>query len=419
MRTIIYALMVLLLIPSWAAALTSQESVSMALENSHRVKRFVALRQSAHESYVSARGAFMPSVDMAYSYAKSSEQAFSTLDETSSLSLTASYNIFSGMSDYYGLYAAEAGSKAAMYHQQSEESNVRFNAKLSFTNVLGTQSAVQTFAEAVELLERQSYESKLYYEQGLIAKNDLLKIEVELSSTRQDLLQAQGNLSLAISNLEKVIGRKIGSDEVIEDYEVLPYFAVLTYESLKDEMLAGRSELRQLKLLEEAQRHAVKATEGSYWPSVDMSVSYYSYGDDFSPTSRSYSYDQQTLTMLTASWNLFDGFSKYSTSHKAALELEALKEQYLETEDELLHNLRVAIEQYTISEGKLKVAKASISQAEENYRVTELQFRERVSTSTDMILARSQLTRAKNQLNSARYDLYNAAALIERATERP
>ncbi|MFC1769959.1 TolC family protein, partial [Nitrospirota bacterium] len=364
-------------------------------------------------------GAFMPSVDLSYSYAKSSEQAFGSLDETSSMSISASYNLFSGMSDYYGMHAAEAGAEAAKYKETSELSDLIYNSKVAYTSVLSAESAVQTLAEAVELLERQTYESSLYYEQGLIAKNDLLKMEVELSSTRHDMLQAEGNLRLARSNLEKVIGRPLGGDEIIEDYTVLPYFAVLTYEALKDEMTAGRSELRQLRLLGEAQRNTMKASKGSYWPSVDVSVAYNTFGDDFNPTGRQTSYDSESRTMLTASWNLFDGFTKYSGTNKARYELTAIEEQYLETEKELLHQLRMAIEQYTIAEGKLMVARTSISQAEENYRVTELQFRERVSTSTDMILARSQLTRAKNQLSSARYDLYNAAALIERITERP
>ncbi|HSL98704.1 MAG TPA: TolC family protein, partial [Candidatus Limnocylindria bacterium] len=58
-------------------------------------------------------------------------------------------------------------------------------------------------------------------------------------------------------------------------------------------------------------------------------------------------------------------------------------------------------------------------QAEENYRITENQFRERVATSTDLLDARVFLTRARNEYNNAVYNLSLSLAALERVVEGP
>jgi len=67
---------------------------------------------------------------------------------------------------------------------------------------------------------------------------------------------------------------------------------------------------------------------------------------------------------------------------------------------------------------KLVVAEPAVSQADENYRVTDLQFRERVATTTDLLDARNYLTDAKDRYNNAFYDLHVARATIDRVLER-
>ena len=74
--------------------------------------------------------------------------------------------------------------------------------------------------------------------------------------------------------------------------------------------------------------------------------------------------------------------------------------------------------QIAVSKGQLGVAEKAISQAEENYRVTDNQFRERVATTTDLINARILLTRAKNNYNAALYSLHLSSEQIQRVIEK-
>ncbi len=121
--------------------------------------------------------------------------------------------------------------------------------------------------------------------------------------------------------------------------------------------------------------------------------------------------------MLTATWNIFDGLQRKHEIEKARYLQEATAEELRDAEDEVLLQLSEALEGYRVSGGKLDAAQVAVEQAEENYRVTDNQFRNRLATSTDLLDARFFLTRAKNQRNNALYDIHAWRARVERAVE--
>jgi len=399
-----------------ALALTLDEAVGLALENNPRISQFGHLERSAGENVGTARGAFYPSLDLGYSYTKSNEDIFFTGDTAATFTAQASYNLFNGLSDYEGLREARARALASGYQKNSVVADVVLSVKAAFADVLRAGHAGETARESVELLERQRRDAELFYREGLIAKNELLKVEVELASARQELLQAEGNRRIALRRLERAMGTEVPPEEAVEEMGAPPEAPALSFDALREEMLGRRSELRYLRAVAEAYRHEKLSVRGGYLPKVDLVLSYNKYLEDGGTFISEF--DSDTRGVVTARWNLFSGFR---TSHgmNALLYLErATEAQARDTEEELLFQLREALEGHDVSRGKLRVAEAAVSQAEENYRVTQSQFRERVATSTDLLDARGFLTRARNQYFDALYDVHVALARIERVLER-
>ncbi|HDY71238.1 MAG TPA: TolC family protein, partial [Nitrospirae bacterium] len=75
-------------------------------------------------------------------------------------------------------------------------------------------------------------------------------------------------------------------------------------------------------------------------------------------------------------------------------------------------------ENYRVAGERLGVSKKAVEQADENYRITENRFRQRMATTTDLLDARFLLTRARIEHNNARYDIYLSMAEIDRVVER-
>jgi outer membrane protein len=420
MTVITLGLVIAMVSPAYeAAALTMEEAVTFALQNNHRVKQFERLEYSAREDVGVKESAFWPSADLSYSYTDVETSGGSSLFNQDGSVGTAelSYNLFNGLSDLNSLKESRAMAEASSYEADAVAADVVLGTKTAYIGVLRARRDVETAGEGVELLEHQAEDARRFYDVGLFAKNDLLKVEVELASARQDLITAEGNLVVARKGLERTMGQEIVADEVISDIEDMPTLEESSYEVLSEEALQRRSELRQLNSLQRAYGYGANAAKGGYLPRIDVSLSHSRYGDNAGLDGRASQYDDEDRVMLSATWNIFSGFSTKHGVAQARYQQEAAQEQLKDTEAQVMLQLKEAIEGYGVARGRLEAAETAVEQAEENYRVTENQFKERLATTTDLLDARFYLTRARSQMNNALYDVHLWTARIERAVE--
>lgn len=183
-------------------------------------------------------------------------------------------------------------------------------------------------------------------------------------------------------------------------------------------MLKQRSELKYITSIKDSYGHEASALSGNILPSVDLNVSHSEYGDDASATGRENTFDRESKAFVTVSWTLFDGLGNHNNKARMLHKEQATNEELKATTEALTLQLRIALEDYQVSEEQLKVAKAAVGHANENYRVTELQFKGRVATITDLLDAHKYLTEAREDFNSSLYGLYESAATLDRVLER-
>lgn len=417
-KSILIGIVFVVLSSGQAPALTMDEAVRAALENNHRIKQFEHLESSTRETVGSARSAFWPALDLGYSYFESDrEVVFQGGKRASTFTAEATYNLFNGMSDIKSLREAQSRTLASGFQRKAVEADVVLDTRAAYIEVLRAQRAVETAREGVTLLERQRHDASLYYREGLIAKNDLLRVEVELASARQDLLQAEGDLRVSWKRLQRTMGVRLPEEETLQDFEALPEIAALSFEALEEMVRQRRSELGFLRAQQEAQQYSLQSIRGDYLPDLDLSLAYNSYGDNLVPDGEKELFESETRVTVTARWNLFNGFQTRHDMGEVRYAIRATEEELKDTEEELVLQLREAVEDYQVAMGKLDASKTAVSQAEENYRVTENQFRANLSTTTDLLDARFFLTRARTQHNNALYDVHLASARIERVIE--
>ncbi len=420
MRTFIFYIFMAaaLAAPQQAKALTIEEAVGLALKNNHAIKRTAFEYDSARHGVGESRAGFLPSLTASYTYAESSENAYGGQNGSSVGTVTAAYNVFRGYRDTNSELEARARASAARYQARSMRAEVALAARMRYTEVLRAEGALKTATEGVGLLRRQRSDAELFYREGLIARNELLKVAVELAIARQNLLEAKGGYTIALRSLEKTIGTEVPEGEELVPLTMAPETMEMDTKAMEGELLENRSELKYLRKSREAYDHAASVAGGAMLPSVDLSVSFSKYGDSPTIGGRDNSYDSATVSMITASWTLFDGMRSYNSRSRLRYMGRAAWERLRETEDELLLQLKIATEDYAIAREKLVVAETAVSQADENYRVTDLQFKERVATTTDLLDARTYLTDAKDRYNNALYDIHVARATIDRVLER-
>ncbi|GAB4388291.1 MAG: TolC family protein [Thermodesulfovibrionales bacterium] len=418
-RALVFVILLAAAFPAGASALTMDEAVALALENSHLIKQYGYLHEEALEGVGSARSGFWPTLGTGYEFYRTDREVLFQGNSTSALQVEAAYNLFKGFSDISALREARSRAEAQGYRRDSVTADVVLNTRLAYVGVLRARRAVETAREGVELLERQLRDNRLFYREGLIPKNELLKVEVELASARQDLIQAEGDYQVARRRLERVMGVPVAAEEAVEDFEGLPDIADYSFDSLRQMMLERRSELAYLRSLNAADAHRIGSIKGGYYPSVDLSVSYTSYGQEWVPDGDKPLFGDEVRGTVSMSWSLFDGFRKRHEVGAAKAAIRAREQELADAEEELTLQLRQALEDYRAAAARLEASRAAVGQAEENYRVTRNRFEQTVATTTDLLDARVFLTRARTQFNGAVYDVHAASARIARVIEEP
>lgn len=416
MRTLITLLLILTAAPQ-LFALTLDEAIQAALQNHQRIEQFRANLDQTKSAVGSAKAAFMPSVDLGYSYLERNDDPKGLGPESSTLSLGASINLFNGLSDYHSYRAAQQRVKGADYRLQSTRADIVFETEQAYIEVLRAARSVETAVEGVTLLERQKRDAELQFEYGLIARNELLRVDVELSNAKQELLQAQGQQQITLRQLERVSGLQVSAVKQLEELAEasMARFEQKDKDLYHQQMVNNRSELLYLRAEQQAAKRERRASKGDYFPRVDLSVAHEEYGDDLSPAD---SNSSDNLLTLVASWNLFDGFAREKSIASADARTRAITAELRDTEASLVLQLETALQNYRIASGRQLEAKTGVTSAEENYRVTENRYQEQQATTVDLLDAQFLLTRSRNLEINARYDLFLSAARLERILER-
>ncbi len=417
MRILGTIILLLVVAAPQAFALTLEAAIEAALQNHQRIAQFSANADQSKAAVGSARAAFLPSVALDYSYVERDEDPRSFGDKNSTLSIGASINLFNGLSDYYSFRAARQRAQGADYRLRGVRADIVLETRQAYIEVLRAARSVATAAEGVDLLERQKRDAKLQFEYGLIARNDLLRVEVELSSARQDLLQAEGQQQIARRQLERAIGTTLPAEETLEEMtvaDVLPFKPALA-DSYRQQVLDNRSELHYLRSELQAAKQSRRANQGDYLPRVDLAVSHEEYGDDLLSTSSA----EDDLLTLNASWTLFDGLAREQSIAAAGARTRAIAAELRDTEAALVLQLETALQNARIASGRQQEARTGVVSAEENYRVTENRFKQQQATTVDLLDAQFLLTRSRNLEIDANYDLYLSVAQLERVLEKP
>lgn len=295
----------------------------------------------------------------------------------------------------------------------AQRSDLRLQVINAYTIYLKAEKTLKTQKDELSSLTRSYDDTKSRYEQGMIAKNELLLIDVQRLRAEQALFSAKSDLARSRENLGRYIGVVLEADEVIEDFQA---DAVISEELavLLKKTYANRSELQALYRLRDALGAEREVVTGTYYPKVDLQADYTINDEERSFGTSIVQHKELFHTMVNVTWNLYNG--RANEAQRSAI-LEKMSGQDAEIASmklDLRYQLRDAYEAYRVSESAKNVAARAKESAEENYRITSDRYEYGQVDTLNLLTAQSDLTAAHNAYNNAYYDLYTAAKAVER-----
>ncbi len=399
---------------SYMFGLTIDEAVTIGLNHSFEVKSVDKELTSNKYEKEALKSNFYPTFGLKYNFSKSNEESFIKSEDDSSFGANLNYNLFNGYIDTNKIKSADSNLKAKEFEKKALMSDIKLSIKEAYIDLLNKIENKAIFEDAVILLQNQAKDAKNFFEAGTIPKNEYLEVQVELASANQNLLKAKSEITLTKAKLERFLGQKVNDDVATLSFSEE---ANLNENELYKTLLSNRSEIKYFEALKEAKEYSTKAINGEYYPTVDLNLNYERVGDEIIPKGKKLFPTDELKAGVNLNWLLFDGSARSNKIEASKYLTKSIDDKIENLKEELLLQLRDAIEAINLSYAQYKVAKEALNQAKENYKIVEDRYKHSIATTTTLIDARYYLTRAKSEYTQSIYDLHSANAKLERVLE--
>ena len=278
-----------------------------------------------------------------------------------------------------------------------------------YFNVLQCRNALEVSQGTVANYLGHLKNVEAQFNAGTIPKVDVLASEVSLANAQNSLIKAQNNYTLAIANLNNVIGLSLDSEiKLKEDLKYEQY--ALTLKDCEKYALLKRPEMAQYQAKIAIAQDDDKIAKSGYRPTVTLAATEDWYDKDLIGSSHN-----NWLVGLTASFNLFDSGLISSKVNQSKASLEMVQEQARQARDTILLEVR----QYYLSmyeaEERIDTSKVAVDQAKESLRIAELRYAAGVGTNIDVLDALLAQNTAKTNYIQALYDYNTNKAQLDKA----
>jgi outer membrane protein len=425
--------LVLILLPARGAAqerknyFTLEQSISLALENSYKIKARDERIEQANDILKQSRADFLPKVGINYSYNYFSEvptSRYTLLGTPVEIPVGTQNNwrwgtfvrqpIFTGFALLSNYRLSELGIDQSQLEMDQEKLDLVLRVKAAYYDVLGADKAVEVAQTTVESLTQTVKVARSFYDVGMIPVNDVLKAEVELANAQQSLVRAKNAAQTTRATFNTVLVRPVNDPVELEDILVFKP-EVGNYDAYVKIALENRPEIKLLdvSLLQSDQQ--IRLAKSKYYPEIGVTYTYLKQGDTASLSGSNFVDANSWEVLAVANWTLFEwGKTYYSVKEK-----ESVKRQILQTKSDVEDGIRLQVKQAMLdldsSASNVPVTRKGIESGEENLRVNEERYKAQVSTITDLLDAQTLLARARVDYYRALYDNNLAKARLDRA----
>lgn len=309
--------------------------------------------------------------------------------------VTAMQPIYAGGRIVTGNRLAKVGVEAAELQQQIAERDMVQQCEELYWQVVALEEKKQTVDEALELLESLQKDVTGAVDAGLVLKNDLLRVNLELNKMRSNKIQLDNGIALSRSALCQYIGYE-GADSLVVLTDTLGEVEnPAIYRLEADAAAQQRQEADLLDISVRAEELKRRMTLGEALPQVVLGASY-SY-NDIMGRGRTNLVGVAMVQVPITDW--------WATGHKLkkhSLEIEKARN----TRDDLMQKLelqtRQIYDELYASYLQAENAREAIASAEENLRQSRVNYSAGLISLSELLEAQTLYRQALNQYDDER-----------------
>ncbi|MFT4061040.1 MAG: TolC family protein [Edaphocola sp.] len=293
---------------------------------------------------------------------------------------TASVPLFAGLQIRNGIEAAKYLKTAAELDARQDKAALVQNTIAAYFNLYKAQSAVALVRENLKQATQRVKDFGNLETNGLLARNDLLKAQLQKSNVELALLDAENNLRITNFNMDLMLGLDENTQLEITGNAMGNPHNVPSMPEWETGALANRADLKAMQQRGLAGKAGVKAAIGGYYPSLALTGGYVA-----ADVPNVFSVYNAINVGVGLSYNIASLYKNGATVKKAKAQEQQLYWAQAELSDGIKMQIHQAYQNYMESLKKVEVYKVAVEQANENYRITKNKYDNALVNTTDLL----------------------------------
>ena len=401
-------------------SLTLKQCVEIALKNSYEIAIARGNVSKAEISVKNAYSGFLPDLYLSGGYAvNDTYDRFEWNENHYNLSLSASITPFTSGRTLINVAKAGASLSSSRQSYWITETSLILDVIRKYYNLLQDSELLELRKESVYQKSLDLEFAQAQFDLGLAPRADILKAEVYVVSAEVDSLQAEGDLKLARSELNDVMGISLDNPASIKPVEFIKE-EVPDLDTCLAIALKERPEITQQKADLSTQKYNLRLTQIDKLPTFTITGSYNVLADNLIfeglPINRVNLNENSNWSInVGLSFPLFDGGVKSRAIESARIDLNNAELNYLELEKEINLDVRLAHLNSVTSSKKVELTEKQVNSAEESYNTALGRYKAGVAPITEVIDAGVALSSSKVSHTKAIYDYFLAKAVLKKS----
>ncbi len=289
--------------------------------------------------------------------------------------------LFSGFRLKNSILASEKLYEAELANADYTREEIAMRVIQYYAELYKVQKSVELFTESLKSGQQRVTDFQAMEQNGLIARNDLLKSQLQLSRYQLSLDEAQKNIRILSFALNTLLKLPLDTQIIINPDNIDKDLFSKTVKT-EAEALQLRKDLIALGFTQEAAEANIKVAKSNYFPSVSLVGGYTAL-------------DLQNVVRVENAMNVGVGLSyNLSSIFKNSKDVNAAKSRALEVNQQqliLTDHIKMEIvgarEEYELAVKQDLVYQEAVGQADENYRIVKDKYDNGLSDTNDLLEA--------------------------------
>lgn len=436
----IFTIILLLIIPWWGQSqeedykFSLDEAVSYALEHNYQAinasRDLIDAQKQKWETIASG----LPQITGAITYQNQLKQPVTQIPaeffggepgtfqevvfgqaQSASAVATVRQQIFDG-SYIVGIQATQAFIRFSQNNKEKSDLDVQKAVTEAYGNVLLAEESVAILESNKETLDKNLFETKKVYENGLGDEESVDQLQITLSSIDSQLKNARRLEKITLQMLNLMMGLPIETEtELTEDLDVLTQKQINFSLLDSDFKIENNVDYKIVQNFNEQRYYELKLAKSRALPTLNAFVNYggNSFSDDFNFLSSGQQWFGSSVLGVDLQIPIFSSLKRSASTQRAKIAYEKAKTQLTEAQQQIRLQLENAKSNYILAIEEYETSKQNLELAKRIENKNQIKYSEGLATSFELRQAQTQLYASQQEYLQSMVDVINNKTELE------